>query len=77
VCNERSAKHGKRVQAQGGRKTTVSSRSADLDFARKTVSSGFACGGERCLNDVVVVEEAVYDEFTERVLESAREQTVG
>lgn len=77
---ERAAKHGKRVQAQGGAKNhIIVTESADLDFAaRKTVSSGFACGGERCLaNDVVVVEESVYDEFTEHVLESAREQTVG
>jgi malonate-semialdehyde dehydrogenase (acetylating)/methylmalonate-semialdehyde dehydrogenase len=77
---ERAAKNGKRVQAQGGAKNhVIVTESADLDFAaRKTVSSACACGGERCLaNDVIVVEETVYDEFTERVLESAREQTVG
>jgi malonate-semialdehyde dehydrogenase (acetylating)/methylmalonate-semialdehyde dehydrogenase len=42
------------------------------------VSSACACGGERCLaNDVVVVEDGVYDEFADRVVEVAREQTVG
>jgi malonate-semialdehyde dehydrogenase (acetylating)/methylmalonate-semialdehyde dehydrogenase len=77
---ERAAKHGKRVQAQGGAKNhIIVTESADVDFAaRKTVSSGFACGGERCLaNDVIVVEEAVYDEFTRCVLRNAREQSVG
>ena len=77
---ERAAKNGKRVQAQGGAKNhIIVTESADLDFAaQKTVSSACACGGERCLaNDVVLVEEAVYDEFTERVLDNAREQTVG
>jgi len=77
---ERAAKHGKRVQAQGGAKNhVIVTESADLDFAaRKTVSSAYACGGERCLaNDVVVVDEAVYDEFADRVLERARAQTVG
>jgi malonate-semialdehyde dehydrogenase (acetylating)/methylmalonate-semialdehyde dehydrogenase len=77
---ERAAASGKRVQAQGGAKNhIVVTESADLDFAaRKTVSSGFACGGERCLaNDVVVVEEPVYDEFTEKVVAEARNRTVG
>lgn len=77
---ERAAEHGKRVQSQGGAKNhIIVAESADLEFAaRKTVSSGFACGGERCLaNDIVVVEESVYDEFTECVLDNAREQTVG
>lgn len=77
---ERAAKHGKRVQAQGGAKNhVIVAESADLDFAaEKTVSSACACAGERCLaNDVVVVDESVYDEFTERVVDVANEQTVG
>lgn len=77
---ERAAENGKRVQAQGGAKNhVIVTASADLDFAaRKTVSSAYACAGERCLaNDVIIVEDAVYDEFTERVLDIAREQTVG
>jgi malonate-semialdehyde dehydrogenase (acetylating)/methylmalonate-semialdehyde dehydrogenase len=77
---ERAASSGKRVQAQGGAKNhIVVTETADLEFAaRKTVSSACACGGERCLaNDVVVVEDGVYDEFADRVVEVAREQTVG
>ncbi|AGB31719.1 methylmalonate-semialdehyde dehydrogenase [Natrinema pellirubrum DSM 15624] len=77
---ERAAANGKRVQAQGGAKNhIIVTETADLDFAaKKTVSSACACGGERCLaNDVVVVEEGVYDEFVDRVVEVASDQTVG
>lgn len=77
---ERAAENGKRVQAQGGAKNhVIVTASADLEFAaQKTVSSAYACAGERCLaNDVIIVEDAVCDEFTERVLDIASEQTVG
>ncbi|QFU84556.1 CoA-acylating methylmalonate-semialdehyde dehydrogenase [Natronorubrum aibiense] len=77
---ERAAANGKRVQAQGGAKNhIIVTETADLDFAaRKTVSSACACGGERCLaNDVVVVEESVYEEFVDRVVQEAEAQTVG
>ncbi|MFC4989856.1 MULTISPECIES: CoA-acylating methylmalonate-semialdehyde dehydrogenase [Saliphagus] len=77
---ERAAKSGKRVQAQGGAKNhVIVTESADLDFAaEKTVSSACACAGERCLaNDVVVVDESVYDEFAQRVVDVAKNQTVG
>lgn len=77
---ERAAANGKRVQAQGGAKNhIIVTETADLKFAaKKTVSSACACGGERCLaNDVVVVEEGVYDEFVDLVLERAESQTVG
>ncbi|TYT62110.1 CoA-acylating methylmalonate-semialdehyde dehydrogenase [Natrialba swarupiae] len=77
---ERAAANGKRVQAQGGAKNhIIVTESANLEFAAaKTVSSACACGGERCLaNDVIVVEEGVYDEFTDLVLEEAAAQTVG
>ena len=77
---ERAAANGKRAQAQGGAKNhIIVTETADLEFAAtKTVSSACACGGERCLaNDVVVVEEAVYDEFVDRVVEEAAAQTVG
>ncbi|EMA41204.1 CoA-acylating methylmalonate-semialdehyde dehydrogenase [Halococcus hamelinensis] len=77
---ERAAASGKRAQAQGGAKNhIVVAESADLEFAaRKTISSAFACGGERCLaNDVVVVDESVYEEFTDRVVAEAESQVVG
>ena len=77
---ETAAAHGKRVQAQGGAKNhIIVTETADLEFAaEKTIASACACAGERCLaNDVVVVEEGVYDEFEELVLEKAEAQTVG
>jgi malonate-semialdehyde dehydrogenase (acetylating)/methylmalonate-semialdehyde dehydrogenase len=77
---ERGAAAGKRVQAQGGAKNhVIVTETADLAFAaEQTVSSSFACGGERCLaNDVAMVEESVYDEFVDLVVEEAANQTVG
>ncbi|RQG89726.1 CoA-acylating methylmalonate-semialdehyde dehydrogenase [Natrarchaeobius chitinivorans] len=77
---ERAAENGKRVQAQGGAKNhVVVTESADLEFAaEQTVSSACACAGERCLaNDVVLIDESVYDEFTELILAEADRQTVG
>jgi malonate-semialdehyde dehydrogenase (acetylating)/methylmalonate-semialdehyde dehydrogenase len=77
---EKAAANGKRVQAQGGAKNyVIVTETADLEFAaEKTVSSSFACGGERCLaNDVAIIEESVYDEFVNLVLAEARAQTVG
>ncbi len=77
---ETAAAEGKRVQAQGGAKNhIIVTETADLAFAaEQTVSSTCACAGERCLaNDVVVVEEGVYEEFIELVLEEAERQTVG
>jgi malonate-semialdehyde dehydrogenase (acetylating)/methylmalonate-semialdehyde dehydrogenase len=77
---EKAAAHGKRVQAQGGAKNHVLvSETADLEFAaEKTVSSALACSGERCLaNDIVCVEESVYDEFVDLVVAEAESQVVG
>ncbi len=77
---ETAAAEGKRVQAQGGAKNhIIVTETADLPFAaEQTVSSTCACAGERCLaNDVVVVEEGVYEAFLDLVLEEAAEQTVG
>jgi len=77
---ETAAANGKRVQAQGGAKNhIIVTESADLEYAaEKTVSSACACAGERCLsNDVMVVEDAVYDEFVDQMVEKTRAQTVG
>jgi len=77
---EKAAANGKRVQAQGGAKNhIIVSETADLGFAaRKSVSSALACSGERCLaNDVVCVEESVYEEFTNLVVDIAADQVVG
>jgi malonate-semialdehyde dehydrogenase (acetylating)/methylmalonate-semialdehyde dehydrogenase len=77
---EKAAAHGKRVQAQGGAKNhVIVTETADLEFAaEKAVSSALACSGERCLaNDVVVVEESVYEEFVDLVVAEAERQVVG
>jgi malonate-semialdehyde dehydrogenase (acetylating)/methylmalonate-semialdehyde dehydrogenase len=77
---ETAAKHGKRVQAQGGAKNhVVVSDSADLDFAaEQTVSSAFANSGQRCLaNPMAVVHDDVYEAFADRVVSKARDLAVG
>lgn len=77
---EHAAENGKRVQAQGGAKNhIVVTETADLEFAaEKTVSSACACAGERCLaNDVVLIEESVYEEFVDLVVAEAEAQVVG
>ncbi|APX97755.1 CoA-acylating methylmalonate-semialdehyde dehydrogenase [Natronorubrum daqingense] len=77
---ERAAANGKRVQAQGGAKNhIIVTETADLEFAaEKTVSSACACAGERCLaNDIVLVEDGVYEEFTDLVVEETASQVVG
>jgi malonate-semialdehyde dehydrogenase (acetylating)/methylmalonate-semialdehyde dehydrogenase len=77
---ETAAAEGKRVQAQGGAKNhVVVTETADLAFAaEKAVGSALACSGERCLaNDVVCVEESVYEEFVDLVVDEAERQVVG
>jgi len=77
---ETAARHGKRVQAQGGAKNhIVVSDSADLDFAaEQTVSSAFANSGQRCLaNPMAVVHDDVYEEFADRVVSKAEALAVG
>lgn len=77
---ETGAAAGKRVQAQGGAKNhIIVTESADTDYAaEKTVASACACAGERCLsNDVVVIEDPIYEKFTDTLAEKTRAQTVG
>lgn len=77
---ETAAAAGKRVQAQGGAKNhVIVTEDSDLEWAaEKTLSSACACAGERCLaNDVALVEESIYDAFTELVLDIADDQVVG
>ena len=77
---ETAAANGKRVQAQGGAKNhVIVSETADLEFAaEKAVGSALACSGERCLaNDVVAVEESVYEEFVDLAVAEAERQVVG
>jgi malonate-semialdehyde dehydrogenase (acetylating)/methylmalonate-semialdehyde dehydrogenase len=77
---ETAAANGKRVQAQGGAKNhIIVSKHATLPFAaEKTVGSAYANTGQRCLaNPVAVVEDAVYDEFADLVVERAESMQVG
>ncbi|RNJ26041.1 CoA-acylating methylmalonate-semialdehyde dehydrogenase [Halosegnis longus] len=77
---ETAAANGKRVQAQGGAKNhVIVAESADVEFAaEQSVNSALACSGERCLaNDVVLVDESVYDEFRAAALEEVESQVLG
>lgn len=75
---ESAAKHGKRVQAQGAKNHIVVAASADLEFAaEQTVGSAFANTGQRCLaNPVAVIEDEIYEEFANRVVDIASDMHV-
>ncbi|WP_433627424.1 CoA-acylating methylmalonate-semialdehyde dehydrogenase [Halomicrococcus sp. NG-SE-24] len=77
---ETAARHGKRVQAQGGAKNyVVVTPSAILDDAvPNIVGSVYGNAGERCLaNDVVVGVGDVYDDLREEVVSNTEELVVG
>jgi len=75
-----AASHGKRVQALCGAKNHgLILRDADLEnAARVIINSTYGCAGQRCMAlPVVVVEEAVADEFVALLTKFAREMRVG
>ena len=75
-----AAFYGKRVQALGGAKNhMVVARDADLNFAADAaVSAAYGSAGERCMAvSVVVVDEAIADEFLELVAQKTRQLRVG
>ena len=77
---ETSAKHGKRVQAQGGAKNyAVVSEDAELDEAvPNVIGSVYGNAGQRCLaNDVVVGVGDSYEPLREEVLDAVDDLTVG
>lgn len=77
---ETASAAGIRVQAQGGAKNPVIvTQNADLEFAaEKAVGGAYACMGERCLaTDTAIVEESVYDEFLDHVLDAVDDITLG
>ena len=77
---ERSAKAGKRVQAQGGAKNpVVIMPDADLDSSLKVIlDSAFGCAGQRCLAASIAVPIGEAQQtFTPRLLEAARARKVG
>jgi malonate-semialdehyde dehydrogenase (acetylating)/methylmalonate-semialdehyde dehydrogenase len=77
---ETAARHGKRVQAQGGAKNyAVVTDSAELDRAvPNVIGSVYGNAGQRCLaNDVVVGVGDAYDDLRDRLLDAVDELTVG
>ncbi|MCO8265402.1 CoA-acylating methylmalonate-semialdehyde dehydrogenase [Haloferax sp. AB510] len=77
---ETAAKHGKRVQAQGGAKNyAVATNSAELDQAvPNIIGSAYGNAGQRCLaNDVLVGVGDVYDDLRAEVLDAIDDLTVG
>lgn len=75
-----AAAHGKRVQVLGEAKNhALVLRDANVEMAARTViNSGFGCAGMRCMAlPVVVVEEAVADEFVSCLVHFAKERRVG
>jgi malonate-semialdehyde dehydrogenase (acetylating)/methylmalonate-semialdehyde dehydrogenase len=74
------ARHGKRVQCQGGAKNyVVIMPDADLDMAAKVVSdSAFGCAGQRCLavSAAIMVGEA-REKFSPAILDIAASLRVG
>ena len=75
-----AARHGKRVQCQGGAKNhVVILPDADLDTTTKIVAdSAFGCAGQRCLavSAVVTVGDA-HSPFLDAIVDSAGSLTVG
>jgi malonate-semialdehyde dehydrogenase (acetylating)/methylmalonate-semialdehyde dehydrogenase len=75
-----AAKHGKRVQAQGGAKNPVIVLpDADMEMATRIVAdSAFGCAGQRCLavSFAVTVAEA-RNTFTELICDAASTRVVG
>lgn len=75
-----AAAHGKRVQVLGEAKNHgLVLRDANLEMtARAVINSTFGCAGMRCMAlPVVVVEEAVADEFLSILVRLARERKIG
>ncbi len=77
---EHGTAHFKRVQALTGAKNhSIVLADADLDDAvTKTLQGGFGSAGERCMaGSVIVVEDAVADEFLEMFTAAAKDITMG
>ncbi|MHA2403004.1 MAG: CoA-acylating methylmalonate-semialdehyde dehydrogenase [Candidatus Kariarchaeaceae archaeon] len=80
IIYETSAKYGKRVQVQGGAKNYLAVMpDANIDAAVANIlGSGYGCAGQRCLaGSVVVAVGDIYDQFKEKLVEKAKNLTVG
>ncbi|PCR88840.1 CoA-acylating methylmalonate-semialdehyde dehydrogenase [Natrinema ejinorense] len=77
---ETAARHGKRVQAQGGAKNyaVVTEHAALEESVPNVIDSVYGNAGQRCLaNDVVVGVGDVTEELRERLIDAAEDLTVG
>lgn len=75
-----AAANGKRIQVLGEAKNHgLVLRDANLEMTvRAVINASFGCAGMRCMAlPVVVVEEAVADEFVARLVQAAKERKVG
>lgn len=75
-----AARHGKRVQCQGGAKNPVIILpDADLEMSTKIIAdSAFGCAGQRCLAaSVAVTVGAAQEPFTEAITAAAKARKVG
>jgi len=63
----------------GGKNPVIVTKDANIDQAVEAViSGGFRSSGQKCTaSSRVIVEEAVYDEFKEKLVEAAEKITVG
>jgi len=78
--NHRASESGMRTQLElGGKNPVVVLEDADLDLAVKaTLRAAFACAGQWCTSTSrAIVTRPVAEEFTQRVVNGARELVVG
>jgi alpha-ketoglutaric semialdehyde dehydrogenase len=63
----------------GGKNPVIVTKDANLDLAVDgVISGGFRSSGQKCTaSSRVIVEEAVYEEFKERLIQEAKKITVG
>ena len=75
-----AAKHGKRVQCQGGaNNVAVILEDAEMEMTSEILAdSAFGCAGQRCLaNSLAVTVGGARDPFTEAMAEASRTRKVG
>lgn len=80
IVYETCAKHGKRVQAQGGAKNYIAVMpDANMDASVSNIlGSAFGCAGQRCLaGSVVVAVGDAYEPLKNALLEKAQNLRVG
>ena len=80
LAAEAAASGGTRVQCEmGGRNAILVMADADLDAALEAVlTAGFGTSGQRCTSSSrVIIHKAVYDQFVNRLVDSAQGLRVG